>query len=98
VDGALLDNPVDLMIMHIDVLGPRMVLMVTCECDGCLVVRKECGGGCELAEHLRDEAAKLKGLLATVVAVTYSLSVVDREITSCCFEDHKMVAPLMRKA
>jgi hypothetical protein len=54
------------MITYIDVLGLGMVLMVMCECDGCLVVRKECGEGCKLAEHLRDKAAKSKGLLAAM--------------------------------
>jgi hypothetical protein len=54
------------MIIHIDVLGLRMVLMVVYKHDSCLVVKKECDGGCELAKHLRDEAVKLKGLLATM--------------------------------
>jgi hypothetical protein len=31
-----------------------------------LVVGKECGGGCELAKYLRDEAVEPKGLLAAM--------------------------------
>jgi len=64
--GALLDDPVDPMIMHINVLGPWMVLMITHKCDGGLVIRKESGGVCKIAEHLRDEAAKPKGFLAAM--------------------------------
>ena len=64
--GALLDDPADPMITHIDVLGPWMVLMITRECDGGLVIGKESGGVCEIAKHLRDEAAKPKGFLATM--------------------------------
>jgi hypothetical protein len=65
-NGTLLDDPVDLVIMHIDVLGPQMVLVIVCECDGGLVIRKESGGGSDVAKDLRDEAAKPKGFLAAV--------------------------------
>ena len=46
---TLLNNPADPMIMHVDVLGLWMVLVVMCECDGSLVIGKESGGGSEVA-------------------------------------------------
>ena len=43
-----------------------MVLVVTCEGDGGLVIGKESGGGSDVAKDLGDEAAKPKGFLAAV--------------------------------
>ena len=43
-DGALLDNPAYPVILHVDVLHVRVVLVVACERDGCLVVGKQSGG------------------------------------------------------
>jgi hypothetical protein len=65
-NGNLLDNSVDPVIMHVNVLGPQMVLVVVHECDGSLVIRKESDGGSDVAKDLGDEAVKLKGFLATV--------------------------------
>ena len=65
-DGALLDNPANPVVPHVDVLRAQVVLVVTRERDGHLIVRKQSGGGCDIAEHLRDEAAKPQGLLAAV--------------------------------
>jgi len=56
-DGALLNNPADPMVSHINVLRAWVVLVVACECDGHLVVGKQSGGGCDVAEYLRNEAA-----------------------------------------
>ena len=49
---ALLDDPADEIIMHIDVLHLHVVLVVPCEGDGCLVIRKEGGGRLDGGEHL----------------------------------------------
>ena len=57
-DRALLDDPSDPMVTHIDVLRARMVLVVSGQRDGGLVIGEQCGGGCEGAEHLGDEAAE----------------------------------------
>jgi hypothetical protein len=54
------------VVTHIDVLGLQMVLIVVCECDSGLVIRKESGGGSDVAKDLRDEAAKPKGFLAAM--------------------------------
>jgi len=54
------------MVAHINVLGLWMVLVVMCECDGSLVIAKECGGGSEVAKDLRDKAAKPEGFLAAM--------------------------------
>jgi len=56
-DGALLDNPADPMVSHVNVLCAWVVLVVMCECDGHLVVGKQSGGGCDIAKYLRNEAA-----------------------------------------
>ena len=66
LDGALLDNPANPVVPHIDVLHAWVVLVVTCKRDGRLIVREQSGGGCDVAKHLRDEAAKPQGLLATM--------------------------------
>jgi len=55
-DGALLDDPVDPMVSHVNVLCMWVVLVVTCKRNGCLVVGKQSGGGCDVAEYLRNEA------------------------------------------
>jgi hypothetical protein len=65
-DRTLLNNPADPVVMHINVLGLWMVLVIACECNGGLVIRKESGGGSEVTEDLRDKAAKPKGFLAAV--------------------------------
>jgi hypothetical protein len=65
-DRTLLNNLADPVIMHIDVLGLWMVLVVAYECNGGLVIRKESGGGSEVTEDLRDKAVKLKGFLAAM--------------------------------
>ena len=39
-----------------------------------------------------------KASLPPCVAATYLLSVVDKEMISCHFEDHEIVPPSMRKA
>jgi len=57
-DGALLDDPADPMVSHVNVLRARVVLVVVCERDGCLVVGKQGGGGCDVTKYLRNEAAK----------------------------------------
>jgi len=51
-DGALLDDPADPMVLHINVLRARVVLVVMCERDGHLVVGKQSGGGCDVAKYL----------------------------------------------
>jgi len=66
LDGTLLDDPVDPMVAHINVLGLRMVLIVMCECDGSLVIAEECGGGSEVTKDFGDKAAKPEGFLATM--------------------------------
>ena len=58
-NGTLLDDPANPVVLHIDVLHAWVVLVVTCEHDGCLIVREQSGGGSDGAEHLGDEAAKL---------------------------------------
>jgi len=54
------------MVVHINVLGLWMVLVVMCECDGSLVIAKECGGGSEVTKDLGDKAVKLESFLATM--------------------------------
>ena len=49
--GALLDDLMGLVALHIDVLGARVVLTVACGRDGCWGVGKECGGGFGGAEE-----------------------------------------------
>ena len=66
LDGALLNNPTYPVIPHVDVLHAWVVLVVACECNGCLVVGKQSGGQCDGAKHLGDEAAKPQGFLATM--------------------------------
>ena len=40
MDGALLDDLVDPIVMHVNVLGPGMILVIICERDGSLVIGK----------------------------------------------------------
>jgi hypothetical protein len=65
-NGTLLDDPVDPVIMHINMLGLRIILVVVHKCDSSLVIGKESGGGSDVAKDLRDEAAKPKGFLAAM--------------------------------
>ena len=65
-DGALLDDPVNPVVLHVDVLRVRVVLVVARERDSCLIVGEQSGRGCDVAKYLRDEAAKPQGLLATM--------------------------------
>jgi hypothetical protein len=57
---TLLDDPTDEMISHIDMLRPRMELMVMSKCDGGLVVGEEGGriGDHDVAEKLVDKRPK----------------------------------------
>jgi len=65
-DGALLNDPANPVVLHVDVLCAWVVLVVTHECNGRLIVREQSGGGCDIAKYLRDEAAKPQGLLASM--------------------------------
>ena len=38
VQDALLDDPADPMVVHVNVLGLCVILVVTCKCDGCLII------------------------------------------------------------
>ena len=58
MDRPLLNDPVDPMVPHIDMLGLQIVLVIVCECNGCLIVGEESGGGLEVTKYLSDEAAK----------------------------------------
>ena len=66
LDQPLLHDPVDPVVMHINVLCAWVVLIVACRCDGCLVVQKEGGGALDGAKDLRDEVAKPEGFLAAM--------------------------------
>ena len=57
VERALFDHPLDPMIAHIDMLHARVVLMIACERDGCLVVGEKGGGIPEASEDFRKEGA-----------------------------------------
>ena len=64
--GALLNDPANEIIAHIDVLRARVVLVVSSEGNCCLVVREEGGGWFDGVEHLRQEASQPEGLLHAV--------------------------------
>ena len=66
LDRTLLNNPVDPMVVHINMLGLWMVLVVICKCNGSLVITKECGRGSKVTEDLGDKAAKPEGFLAAM--------------------------------
>ncbi len=55
---ALLDDPVNEMVLHVDVFRACVVLMITHERDCCLVVREKGGGHGKWSEDLRQEAPK----------------------------------------
>ena len=63
---AILNNPVDKVESHINVLGMCMVLVIFCECDHWLVVWKNGGCLCGIAEKLRDQWAQPQSLLHSV--------------------------------
>ena len=65
-DQALLNDLADPMVLYVDVVCTWVVLVVTGERNGRLVVREQCGGGGDIAKDLRNKAAKPKGLLASV--------------------------------
>ena len=58
MEGALLNDPPDEMVAHINVLYAHVVLMITGEHDCCLVVREEGSGGLEGAEELSEETVQ----------------------------------------
>ena len=39
-NGTLLNDPANPVVLHVDVLCAQVVLVVVCECDGCLIVRE----------------------------------------------------------
>jgi hypothetical protein len=49
--GALLDDPPDPVVAHVNVLCAGMVLVVACECNGGLVVREK---SCRILERSED--------------------------------------------
>ena len=55
--GALLNDPANEVVSHVDVLGTRVVLMITREHDGCLIVGEEGGRRFDGIEDLGEEAA-----------------------------------------
>jgi hypothetical protein len=66
VQGALLDDPSDEVVSHVDVLHARVVLVVLGERDGCLVVREEGGQRFDGLEDFGEEAVQPQCLLHPV--------------------------------
>jgi hypothetical protein len=54
------------VIVHIYVLSLGMLLVVTCEHNCCLDVRKECSWGLDWIEDFGEGATKPQALLATM--------------------------------
>ena len=82
--SALLHHPPDLVILHIDVLCLGMVLMVICEHDGGLIVRKHGDGGVEGAKDLWKKALKPEAFLHPVCRHDI--------LTLCCGEWNNLLA------
>jgi hypothetical protein len=58
VQGALLDDLLDEVVAHINVLYIHMILVVPREGNCCLVVRKKGGGNGNGVKNLQKEAAQ----------------------------------------